>query len=91
MRESRIETKLRQKVHAKGGICLKLSPQFFEGIPDRLVILPGGMELVETKSKGGRLTPRQQYVHEQLKKIGHTVRVLNTIEKVEDYLKEKGC
>lgn len=91
MRESHIETKLRDGVHAAGGICLKLSPQFFEGIPDRLIILPGKMEFVETKRPKGTLSPRQKFVHKQLAGLGHTPKVIDSTEKVKEYLNEIGC
>ena len=89
MLESYIEKKLRDGIKAKGGICLKLSAQFFEGIPDRLVILPGRTEFVELKKpKGGRLSPRQKFVHKQLADLGHEVKIINTPEKVKKYVAE---
>ena len=90
MFESTIEKKLRDGITSKGGLCLKLSAQYFEGMPDRLVVLPGGrMELVETKRPySGRLSPRQKFVHRQLLNLGHEVKVINTPEKVKKYLEE---
>ena len=42
MRESVIETRLRNGVKAMGGICWKFVSPGTAGVPDRLIILPGG-------------------------------------------------
>lgn len=41
------------------GLAVKLAPTTY-GVPDRLVLLPGGtLELIELKARGGRLRPDQ--------------------------------
>jgi hypothetical protein len=46
------------------------------GTPDILVVAPGGRTLwIETKSKGGRLSPAQREMHNKLRAMGHDVRV----------------
>lgn len=90
MRESYIEKKLRDGVKARGGLCLKLSPQFFEGMPDRLVVLPGRVVFVEMKGAGGAVRKRQRFVHEQFAALGHTVRVIKSTEEVNNFLNEIG-
>ena len=82
--EKKIEKKLRDTVKAKGGLSLKLLPFQFTGLPDRLVILPGGSaQFVETKSTGDTLSPRQKIVHAKLNALGFTVRIINKIEDIE--------
>lgn len=58
------------------GHAIKLAPTR-KGLPDRLVLLPGGrMELVELKTETGRLSPAQRLVHDQLAQVGILVTVL---------------
>lgn len=92
--EKLLERKLRAAIEEKGGMCLKLSAQYFTGLPDRLCLLPGGQAFfVELKGKGVKPTPRQAYVHQQLRKLGFTVFVADTNDKldltltVHDYVK----
>lgn len=51
MRERDIERKLVNAVKDKGGLCLKLTTTTFDGIPDRLILLPGAKStFVELKA-----------------------------------------
>lgn len=62
-REEKIEDWLRQRVKDVGGICVKLNPAGYAGIPDRLVLLPGGVVfLVEVKKPRGGVIGRLQFV-----------------------------
>ena len=60
--EKEIEKKLRTAVEAAGGKCLKWVCPGWSGVPDRLVLLPGGrIVFVETKRpKGGKLSMLQK-------------------------------
>lgn len=53
--EKEIEKKLRQRVEALGGWCLKWVCPGWSGVPDRIILLPGArIYFVETKRpKGG--------------------------------------
>lgn len=74
--ESWLEARLRRKVRLIGGRLYKLAPTE-KGIPDRLVLLPGGrMYLVELKADWGELSPKQKLLHEQLAELGTEVIVL---------------
>lgn len=42
MREKTIEAKLVQTVRSMGGLALKFTSPGFDGVPDRLVLLPDG-------------------------------------------------
>ena len=42
MREKVIEQKLAMEVKKRGGICPKFTSPSFDGMPDRLVLLPDG-------------------------------------------------
>src|SRR5664279_2540991 len=71
MNEAQLETLFRKRVPlVLGGIVWKLAPTT-AGIPDRLVMLPGGrMFLVELKTETGRLSPIQREIHHRLAELG---------------------
>ena len=53
MREKVIEQKLVAEVKKRGGICPKWVSPGFDGMPDRIVLLPGRhFGLVEVKAPG---------------------------------------
>ena len=60
--EKDIEEKLRKMVESHGGKCLKWVCPGWSGVPDRIVLLPGGRIIfVETKRpKGGKLSKMQE-------------------------------
>ena len=50
-------------------LLLKLSPQYLPGLPDRLLVAPGGLVLIEFKRPGGRLTKIQAALHRKILNI----------------------
>ena len=70
--EKDIETKLRQMVEKHGGKCLKWVCPGWTGVPDRIILLPGGMAMfVETKRpKGGKIDPLQRVWQNWLTSLG---------------------
>ena len=70
--EKEIETKLRKAVEVAGGKCLKWVCPGWSGVPDRLVLLPGGrIVFVETKRpKGGVLSDLQKWWAKELVRLG---------------------
>lgn len=74
MAEKDIEQKLRKKVEALGCLCLKFVSPGFTGVPDRIILMPGGeIFFVETKAPGKKERPRQEYVQKQLRRMGFIV------------------
>ncbi len=74
MRESEIESKLREPIKQLGGLCLKLVCPGFTGVPDRLILLPGArVVFVELKAPGKKERPRQLYVQGLLRRLGFPV------------------
>lgn len=87
--EKRIEKKLKNEVEKRGGLCLKWVPTFFTGLPDRLILMPGGkVYMVETKAEGGTPDPRQGFVHRQLQALGFTVWIVNSDEQLNKFFNE---
>lgn len=82
MREKRVEQELTRRVKRLGGWAIKILPSV-SGLPDRLVILPGGrVFFVELKAPTGTVKPHQHVVHRRLASLGCPVQVLPTIEAV---------
>lgn len=101
MRESKIEQYLRREVERRGGRCLKFVSPGRRGVPDRIVQWPERLwdpvsaglvrlartHYVETKRPGGRLSPHQRREHAWLHRHGFPVLVLDTITKVDNYIR----
>jgi len=87
--EKVVERTLREDVEKMKGLCIKLLTQFFMGLPDRLILLPGKIIFfVETKSTGDEPKDIQKWVHKKIIDLGFDVYVLDTVEKVKTTLKK---
>ena len=79
MREKSIEQKLALMVKKRGGICPKWVSPGFDGVPDRIVLLPGGrIAFVEVKAPGKKPRPLQIARHKLLTHLGFKVYVLDS-------------
>ena len=91
MREKQIEQKLVRAVKARGGICPKLVCPGMDGMPDRIVLIPGGrMAFVEVKAPGKKPRPLQLSRHRLLRRLGFRVYVLDDPAMVAGILNEIG-
>ena len=89
MYERTIEQKLAARVKAMGGIAPKFTSPGFDGMPDRLVLLPHGrMGLVELKAPGRTPRPLQLARHKLLRRLGFKVYVIDGIEQIDSVLEE---
>jgi len=89
MREKTIEKKLAQAVKAMGGLCPKFVSPGFDGMPDRLVLLPGGkLAFVEVKAAGCKPRPLQESRHGMLRRLGFQVFVLDRPEQIKLILED---
>ena len=89
MEESAIEKYLIKSVKAVGGKCYKFVCPGHVGAPDRICLFPGGrIFFVETKAPGGKPRPSQLAFHRELAALGVTVRVIDTRDKVNDFIGE---
>ncbi len=78
MKERTIEQKFRAAVKAAGGLAVKFASPGFDGVPDRLALLPGGrMAFVEVKAPGKKPRPLQLARHRLLRQLGFKVYVLD--------------
>lgn len=85
--EKKTERYLTEQIKSLGGLCIKLVPQYFSGLPDRLCLLPGGiLFFIETKSQGDNPRLLQTVVHKNLRSIGFDVYVCSTKAEIDSVL-----
>ena len=78
MNEKSIEQKLIQAVKAMGGIAPKFVSPGLGGMPDRIILLPGGkIAFAEVKAMGRKPRPLQILRHNMLRRLGFEVFVLD--------------
>ena len=83
MKEKYIEQQLAKEIKRRGGICPKFVSPGFDGMPDRLVLLPfGKVAFVEVKAPNKKPRPLQKARHRLLKKLGFKVYVLDDAEQI---------
>lgn len=76
MREEGLEKKIKRYVEGHGGLFLKWVSPGFTGVPDRILLMPGGrISFVEVKRPGAKdgMTPRQKRVACLLRNLGFRV------------------
>lgn len=89
MREKEIEQKFVLMVKQAGGLALKFISPGMSGMPDRIVLLPGGrMAFVEVKAPGKVSRPLQEARHRILRKQGFKVYVLDNADQIGGILDE---
>lgn len=89
MREKLIEQQLIKSVKDIGGIALKIVSPGFDGMPDRLILLPNRkLAFVEVKAPGKTLRPLQEKRKRQLEALGFLVFCLDHIDQIGGILHE---
>ena len=90
-REKTIEKKLMRRVKDAGGLCLKLNSPSMDGLPDRMILMPGGKLYFAEIKKTGKLPRRNQVAAlEKLTRLGFTARVVDSTEGVRRLMEEMG-
>ena len=80
MRERDIERYLVERVKALGGMCIKFTSPNRRGVPDRIVMLPGGvLHWVELKRPGGVVEAHQAREHAQIGRASCRERVFESV------------
>ena len=89
MQEKTIEKKLADAVKARGGLAPKSTSPGFDGMPDRIVLMPGGrIAFVEVKAPGKVPRPLQEARHRLLRQLGFRVYVLDDESQIGGILDE---
>lgn len=89
MEENRVERRLKTQIEKIGGRALKFISPGVTGVPDRIVLLPGGRIIfVELKAPGKKLRKIQEYRAKELRALGFEVKCLDTVEKIDLFIKD---
>ena len=89
MLESALEKKLREGIDRLGGLCYKFVSPGNDGVPDRIVVMPGGrIYFVELKTRQGRVNTLQRLQHARLCSCGADVRILKGRAEMLKFLEE---
>lgn len=85
--EREIERKLVMKVKDRGGLALKFVSPSMTGLPDRIILMEGGLLFfVELKDKGKKPRPLQVKRIEQLRKLGFKVYVVDDEKMIDEVI-----
>lgn len=89
LKEAAIEARLVKMVRSRGGLCYKFVSPSNPGVPDRIVITPGGRTIyVELKTEIGRLANIQRWQLDEMRRRGADIRVLKGLEEVKAFVEE---
>lgn len=83
MRERTVEAALRKAVEGEGGLCLKWVCPGHTGVPDRMILFPGGViAFVELKRPGAKVKAGglQEWWQEKLAGLGFSCCEISTVE-----------
>lgn len=91
MREKDIEQRLVREVKKHGGICPKFVSPGFDGMPDRIVLLPfGRFAFVEVKAPGEKPRRLQTSRHRKIRQLGFKIYILDDVKNIKNILDEIG-
>lgn len=88
-KEKQIEQAFVKAVKNMGGISPKFVSPGYDGMPDRIVLLPNGVcAFVEVKAPGKKPRALQVSRHEMLRQLGFRVYVLDRMEDIGGIINE---
>ncbi|HAE92701.1 MAG TPA: hypothetical protein DCG60_08695 [Tissierella sp.] len=88
MLENKVEKYFRDEIKKIGGKAYKFSSPGNNGVPDRIVLYNGKCYFVELKRPGEDLRPLQKVVKKRFRELGFEVYVIDSIEKVGEFINE---
>ena len=84
MREKVIEQRLIKAVRHSGGLAMKFVSPNLNGVPDRLLLFPGGkLAFAEVKAPGEKPRPLQVHRIARLRELGFRVYVIDNVSDIE--------
>lgn len=88
VRERDIERWLVSLIKRMGGEAFKFVSPGNDGVPDRLVCMPGGrIYFVELKTDSGRPSGLQQWQMERLRRLGASVHLITGMEEAMEFIR----
>jgi VRR-NUC domain. len=89
--EKYLERKLVKAVRKSGGLAPKFVSPGFDGVPDRIILLPSGhIAFAELKAPGKVMRPLQVRRKKQLEALGFKVYCIDNTEQISAILQEIG-
>lgn len=89
MEESTIEKRLKKEIEKIGGKALKFISPGMSGVPDRIVLMPGGKIIfVELKAPGKKLRVLQEYRAKELRSLGFQVECINSLKGITEFIEK---
>ncbi|AKK05223.1 VRR-NUC domain-containing protein (plasmid) [Corynebacterium mustelae] len=89
MDEKHVEQALTRAVKNLGGLCLKFTSPGLAGVPDRLILLPGGcIAFAELKAPGKKPRPIQRVRKNQIENLGVPVHIIDHPNHIHEVLHE---
>jgi len=90
LQESQLEKKLTSEVKKRGGRAFKFTSPGKRGVPDRLILKPGGQALfVEMKAPGKPLEPLQVKRGSELRALGFKVYKIDSLDDIQKFIQEE--
>ena len=89
-KESDIEKYTRRRVAEAGGRMLKFVSPGLRGVPDDIVVWPGGeVHFLEFKRPGEKPKPEQENLFRELAGLGANVTVVDSIQSSDTYVQSR--
>lgn len=82
MTESKVQSKIRDKMTASGWLIIKMTVVSLSGFPDLLCLRNGETLFIECKAPGKSATPKQEHIHKVLNHYGFDVYVIDDPKKL---------
>lgn len=83
MRESELQTMIKERLTKHGWLVVKLEKTSWNGIPDLMCIRKGHVMFLEIKTENGVVSPLQEHRIKTLNEIGCFARVVRSIEDID--------
>ncbi len=89
MTEREVERFFKAQLEKRGAIVWKFVSPGQAGVPDRVVLLPGGrVVFAEMKAPGEKPRPLQRAVFARMARAGHPVYIIDSREAVKKFMEE---
>ena len=89
IKERDVERYFKAQLEKRGALVFKFVSPGQTGVPDRVVLLPGGrVVFAEMKAPGEKPRPLQRAVFARMARAGHPVYIIDSREAVKEFMEE---